>query len=84
LHLSFSPRTASPFQRIYASGIRYCADQGYWAAQKRGEIRYGDNKLPHLNIKVSKDTLPRAFRLLQALFAALETRGHKIAANQGR
>ena len=54
----------------------------YRAAEKRGEIRYGDNKLPRLNIKVSKDTLARAFRLLQALFAALETRGHKVAATK--
>lgn len=53
----------------------------YWAAQKRGEVQYGDNnKLPRLNIRVSKEALPRAFRLLQALFAALETRGHRAAA----
>lgn len=54
----------------------------YWAAQKRGEVQYGDNKLPYLNIKVSKAILPRAFRLLQALFAALETRGHRAAATK--
>lgn len=54
----------------------------YWAAQKRGEVQYGDNKLPRLDIKVSKEILPRAFRLLQALFAALETRGHRVAATK--
>src|SRR4029077_11661389 len=41
-----------------------------------------DNKLAHLNIKVSKESLPRAFRLLQALFASLEARGHKAAATK--
>jgi hypothetical protein len=57
----------------------------YWAAQKRGEAQYGNNKLPCLNIKVSKEILPRAFRLLQALFAALEARGHRVAAtNEGK
>ena len=52
----------------------------YWAAQKRGEVRYGDKKLPHLNVTVSKEILARAFRLLQSLFAELEARGHKVAA----
>lgn len=56
--------------------------KAYWAAQKRGEVAYGDNKLPRLNISVSKETLPRAFLLLQALFGALEQRGHKIAATK--
>ena len=50
--------------------------KAYWNAQKRGEVAYGGNKLPRLNISVSKATLPRAFRLLQALFNALEQRGH--------
>lgn len=54
----------------------------YWAAQKRGEVKYDDNKLPRLNINVSKAILPRAFRLLQALFAALETRGHNVSATK--
>lgn len=44
----------------------------YWSAQERGEVQYGDSKLPRLDIKVSKEILPRVFRLLQALFAALE------------
>ena len=56
--------------------------KAYWAAQKRGEVPYGDNKLPRLNISVSKTTLPRAFRLLQALFSALERRGHKVSATR--
>lgn len=34
--------------------------QEYWAAQKRGEVTYGENKLPHLNIRVSLPILPRA------------------------
>lgn len=54
----------------------------YWAAQKRGEVQYGDNKLPRLDIRVSKELLPRAFRLLQTLFGALETRGHRAAATK--
>ena len=54
----------------------------YWAAQRRGEVQYGDSKWPRLDIKVSKEILPRAFRLLQALFAALETRGHRAAATK--
>ncbi len=53
-----------------------------WAAQKRGEVPYGDNKLPRLNINVSKETLPWALRLLQALFNALEQRGHTVAATK--
>lgn len=56
--------------------------KAYWAAQKRGDVSYGDNKLPRLNISVSKATLHRAFRLLQALFTALEQRGHKAAATK--
>jgi len=32
--------------------------KAYWAAQKRGEVKYNDNKLPFLSI-VSKETLPR-------------------------
>jgi hypothetical protein len=56
----------------------------YWSAQKRGEVQYGDSKLPRLDIKVSKEILPRVFRLLQALFAALETRGHRATATKGR
>jgi hypothetical protein len=56
--------------------------KAYWAAQKRGEVPYGDNKLPRLNISVSKTTLPRAFRLLQVLFSALERRGHRVAATK--
>lgn len=56
--------------------------KAYWAAQKRGEVPYGDNKLPRLNLNVSKETLPRAFRLLQALFSALEQRGHQVAATK--
>lgn len=52
----------------------------YWVAQKRGDVRYDDNKWPHLDIKVSNTVLPRAFRFLQALFVALETRGHTVAA----
>jgi hypothetical protein len=56
--------------------------KAYWAAQKRGEVPYGDNKLPRLNISVSKaDPAPR-FRLLQALFNALEQRGHRAAATK--
>jgi len=54
----------------------------YWAAQKRGEVQYIDNKLPRLNIRVSKEILPRVFWLLQALFAELERRGHKVAATE--
>jgi hypothetical protein len=53
--------------------------KAYWAAQKRGDV---DNQLPRLNISVSTATLPRAFRLLQALFDALEQRGHKAAATK--
>lgn len=53
--------------------------KAYWAAQNRGDV---DNKLPRLNISVSKATLPRAFRLLQALFNAIEQRGHKAAATK--
>jgi hypothetical protein len=56
----------------------------HWSAQKRGEVQYGDSKLPRLDIKVSKEILPRVFRLLQALFAALETRGHRATATKGR
>jgi hypothetical protein len=57
----------------------------YWLAQKRGEVHYNDNKLPHLNITVSKETLPRALRLLQALFMALEQRSHQVVAtNDGK
>jgi len=57
----------------------------YWAAEKRGEISYGENKLPHLNLRVSSPALPRALRLLQALFVALEQRGHTVAAtNDGK
>ena len=54
----------------------------YRAAQKRGEISYGDNKLPRLNINVSKESLSRGLRLLQALFTGLELRGHKVAATK--
>ena len=56
--------------------------KAYWAAQKRGEVAHGDNKLPRLNISVSKASLPRAFRLLQALFSALDDRGHRAAATK--
>lgn len=56
--------------------------KAHWAAQKSGDAPYGDNKLPRLNISVSKATLPRAFRLMQALFDALEQRGHKAAATK--
>lgn len=52
----------------------------YWAAQKRGKVRYGDNKWPHLDVRVSSAALPRAWRFLQAVFVALEARGHKVAA----
>jgi len=54
----------------------------YWAAQKRGEVTYGENKLPYLNIRVSSTALPRALRLLQALFVALEQRGHSVVATK--
>ena len=56
--------------------------KAYWAAQKRREVPYGDNELPRLNINVSKETLPRALRLLQALFNALEQRRHTVAATK--
>lgn len=56
--------------------------KAYWAAQKRGDVPYAANKLPRLNISVSKTILPRAFRLLHALFDALEQRGHKAAATK--
>jgi hypothetical protein len=56
--------------------------KAYWAAQKRGEVPHGDNKLPRLNISVSKTSLPRAFLLLQALFNALEQRGHTAKATK--
>lgn len=56
--------------------------KAYWAAQSRGEAPHGENKLPRLNISVSKTSLPRAFRLLQALFSALENRGHKATATR--
>lgn len=59
--------------------------KAYWAARKRGDAPYGENKLPRLNISVSKSSQPRAFRLLQALFSALEQRGHTAAAtNEGK
>lgn len=54
----------------------------FWAAQKRGEVHYGDSKLPRLNVQVSKKMLSRALRILQALFTALEERGHKVAATK--
>lgn len=63
--------------RIVHPAIR--ETKAYWAAQKRGDV---DNKLPHLNISVSTGTLPRALRLLQALFNAIEQRGYKAAATK--
>jgi hypothetical protein len=56
--------------------------KAYWAAQNRGEVNYRDNKMTRLNVSVSKQSLPRALRLLQALFTALEHRGHKVAATK--
>jgi hypothetical protein len=35
--------------------------KAYWAAQKRGDVPYADNKLPRLNVSVSKTTLARGF-----------------------
>jgi hypothetical protein len=56
--------------------------KAYWATQKRGDLSYGDTTLPRLNVSVGKETRPRALRLLQALFAALEQRGHTAAATK--
>lgn len=52
----------------------------YWRAVGRREIRY-DDQPPHLNITVhSRESQQRALRILQALFAAIEKRGHSVAA----
>jgi len=50
------------------------ATRKYWAAVKRGEVKYGENKLPHLNIRVSPAAQARAFRLMHALLTALDQR----------
>ena len=52
------------------------------ASEQPGEVTYGENKLPHLNLRVSSPALPRALRLLQALFVGLEQRGHTVAATK--
>ena len=53
----------------------------YWKAVARKEIRY-DNQPPHLNINVTRATERRVLRLLQALFVALESRGHSVEATK--
>jgi hypothetical protein len=52
----------------------------YWDAQKRGEISYGQNTIPYLNVSVSADSLSRALRFMQALLTAVESRGHRASA----
>lgn len=50
----------------------------YWRIVQRPNFRW-EVKLPdHFNINVSKPTEARSLRLLQALFTALEHRGHKV------
>lgn len=49
--------------------------QHYWLALKRGEVNHANNRLPHLNIRVSNTARPRALRLLHTLLTALDERG---------
>jgi hypothetical protein len=53
----------------------------YWQAVARKEVTWNDQP-PHPNIHVSRDSERRAMRLLQALFVALDKRGHSVAATK--
>jgi hypothetical protein len=53
----------------------------YWQNVTGKEVKW-DQQPPHLNIHISRDSERRAMRLLQALFVALEQRGHSIAATK--
>jgi hypothetical protein len=50
----------------------------YWRIIKRRNFRWDVPLPPHINASVSTETQPRVLRLLEALFAALERRGHRV------
>jgi len=54
----------------------------YWRIVGRPNFRWDTPLPPHINISVGTETRPRALRLLQALFTALERRGHQVAAGE--
>lgn len=56
------------------------ATRVYWAAVKRHEVKYGENKLPHLNVRVSRPSEARALRLMHALLTACDQRGFDTSA----
>jgi len=54
----------------------------FWRMISRPSFSW-DTPLPaHINIAVANETRPRALRLFQALFMALEKRGHKVSAGE--
>jgi hypothetical protein len=67
-------------ETLYASHPLIKATRQYWAAMKHGEVRYGENTLPYLNIRVSQPSLSRALRLMHALLTALESRQFAVGA----
>ena len=56
------------------------ATRVYWAAVKRHEVKYGENTLPYLNVRVSRASEARALRLMHALLTACDGRGFETAA----
>jgi hypothetical protein len=57
----------------------------YWRVVARRDFRWDAPRPKHIEVNVAKQTRPRALRLLQALFTALEKRGYQMSAGeQGR
>jgi len=54
----------------------------HWRIIGRPNFHWDTPLPPHINISVGAETRPRALRLLQALFTALERRGHRVAAGE--
>lgn len=52
----------------------------YWRMVGRPNFSWSTRLPAHFNINVGRATQARALRLLQALFAALERRGHQVSA----
>ena len=56
--------------------------RAYWRFVKQPGYRWDAPAPPHRNLDVGVATRPRSLRLLQALFAALERRGHRVTAGE--
>ena len=54
----------------------------YWRVVAKPGFRWDAPRPKHIEIGVAKDTRPRALRLLQALFTALEKRGYRVSAGE--